>query len=222
MKAAAKAARETAARSAAAASLTEEELTALLKARQDAAAAAAAKEAADAEAARAADEAEEAAAPAGGARAATGATAPAATAVAPAGGDSEAAEARIVQKLFSMIKESGVLPTAPGKPAAVGGPERPAAEGGPASTLLRQKQQPPPRLRPLHHQRTPRLPPRPQPRRMRPLQKHGEASLEVHARMVHGSTALLSGPRDTSRRNSTRRKSGCVEKVTRMAPFWPC
>ena len=34
------------------------------------------------------------------------------------------------------------------------------------------------------------------------------ASLEVHARMVYGSAALLSGPRGTSRRNSTRRKSG--------------
>ena len=66
-KAAAKAAREADARSATAASLTEEELTALLKTKRDAAAAAAAKEAADAEAARAAQEAEEAAAPTGGA-----------------------------------------------------------------------------------------------------------------------------------------------------------
>ena len=62
-KAAAKAAREADARSATAASLTEEELTALLQTKRDAAAAAAAKEAADAEAARAAEEAEEAAAP---------------------------------------------------------------------------------------------------------------------------------------------------------------
>ena len=35
------------------------------------------------------------------------------------------------QKLFAMIKESGLLPTAPGTPAAVGGPERPAAERSP-------------------------------------------------------------------------------------------
>ena len=127
-KAAAKAAREADARSATAASLTEEELTALLQTKRDAAAAAAAKEAADAEAARAAQEAEEAAAPTGGA---AEATAPAATAEAPAGGDSEAAEARMCQKLFAMIRESGLLPTAPGTPAAVGGPERPAAEGSP-------------------------------------------------------------------------------------------
>ena len=129
-KAAAKAAREADARSATAASLTEEELTALLKTKRDAAAAAAAKEAADAEAARAAQEAEEAAAPTGG-RAAAEATAPAATAAAPAGGDSEAAEARMCQKLFAMIRDSGLLPTAPGTPAAVGGPERPAAERSP-------------------------------------------------------------------------------------------
>jgi len=127
-KAAAKAAREADARSATAASLTEEELTALLKTKRDAAAAAAAKEAADAEAARAAQEAEEAAAPTGGA---AEATAPAATEAAPAGGDSEATMDLIVEKLFLRIKDSGLLPTAPGTPAAVGGPERPAAEGSP-------------------------------------------------------------------------------------------
>ena len=64
-KAAAKAAQEADARIATVASLTEGELAALLKARQDVAAAAAAKEAADAEAARAAAEAAEAAAPTG-------------------------------------------------------------------------------------------------------------------------------------------------------------
>ena len=130
-KAAAKAAREADARRAAATSLTEEELTAILQTKRDAAAAAAAKEAADAEAARAAEEAEEAAAPTRGVRAAAEATAPAATAAAPAGGDSEAAEARMCQKIFAMIRESGLFPTAPGTPAAVGGPERPAAEGSP-------------------------------------------------------------------------------------------
>ena len=35
------------------------------------------------------------------------------------------------QKLFAMIRDSGLLPTAPGTPAAVGGPERPAAERSP-------------------------------------------------------------------------------------------
>ena len=35
------------------------------------------------------------------------------------------------QKLFAMIKDSGLLPAAPGAPAAVGGPERPAAERSP-------------------------------------------------------------------------------------------
>ena len=127
-KAAAKAAREADARSATAASLTEEELTALLKTKRDAAAAAAAKKAADAEAARAAQEAEEAAAPTGGA---AEATAPAATEAAPAGGDSEATMDLIVEKLFLRIKDSGLLPAAPGTPAAVGGPERPAAERSP-------------------------------------------------------------------------------------------
>ena len=37
----------------------------------------------------------------------------------------------IVEKLFLRIKDSGLLPAAPGTPAAVGGPERPAAERSP-------------------------------------------------------------------------------------------
>ena len=130
-KAAAAAARMAAALSVTAASLTEEVLTALLKARQDAAAAAAAKEAADAEAARAVAEAAEAAVPTGGARAAIGATSPAATTEAPAVGDSEVSEDRIAEKLLLRIKESGLLPAAPGKPASEGGPEKLAAESGP-------------------------------------------------------------------------------------------
>ena len=152
-KAAAKAAREADARRAAATSLTEEELTAILKTKRDAAAAAAAaaaKTAADAEAARAAQEAEEAAAPTGGAAEATApaateaaaastrraqaaaeTTAPAATAEVPAGSDSEAAETRMCRKLLAMIKDSGLLSAAPEAPAAVGGPERPAAERSP-------------------------------------------------------------------------------------------
>ena len=51
--------------------------------------------------------------------------------MAPAVGDSEAAKDRVVEKLFLRIKGSGLLPAAPGKLAAEGGPEKPAAVGGP-------------------------------------------------------------------------------------------